>query len=124
MYQQTIMVVEDSTDIRVLLKMVLEVKGYRVLEAENGQQAVETALKERPELILMDLSMPVMDGWEATRQLRNYECLRDVPVIGLSAHCNGEKRELALRSGCNDCIMKPLDPPTLNKVLSEYLTVH
>ena len=63
MSQQTILLVEDSDDIRLLMKMVLEMKGYRVIEAANGRQAIERALEERPQLILMDLSMPVMDGW-------------------------------------------------------------
>lgn len=124
MPQQTIMVVEDSDDIRLLLKMVLELKGYRVLEAADGRQAIERALVEPLQLILMDLSMPVMDGWEATRQLRQLEQTRDVPIVGLSAHCYGERRELAIRVGCNDCISKPVDDQILNRILSEFLTVH
>jgi CheY-like chemotaxis protein len=124
MSQQTIMVVEDSDDIRLLIKMLLELKGYRVLEAVNGRQAIERALEEQPQLILMDLSMPVMDGWEATRQLRRLEQTREVPIVGLSAHCYGERRDLAIRVGCNDCIPKPVDDHILNKILSEFLAVH
>jgi CheY-like chemotaxis protein len=124
MFQQTILLVEDSDDIRLLLKMVLEMKGYRVAEAANGKQAIERALQELPDLILMDLSMPVMDGWEATRQLRRYERLREVPIVGLSAHCYDERRELAIRIGCNDCIPKPVDNHVLDGILSKYLSAH
>lgn len=123
MSQQTILLVEDSDDIRLLMKMVLEMKGYRVIEATNGRQAIERALEGRPQLILMDLSMPVMDGWEATRQLRLLEQTREVPIVGVSAHCQ-ERRELAVRAGCNDCVQKPVDEHVLNRILSEFLTVH
>lgn len=124
MSHQTILVVEDSDDIRLLMKIVLEMKGYRVLEAMNGKQAIEQAVHERPQLILMDLSMSVMDGWEATRQLRLLEQTRDIPIVGISAHCYGERRELAIKAGCNDCIPKPLDELALNRILSELLTRH
>jgi CheY-like chemotaxis protein len=113
--------VEDSDDIRLLMKMVLELKGYHVLEAANGQQAIESALKELPHLVLMDLSIPVMDGWEATRQLCKYERMRHLPIVGLSAHCNGKWREEAIEAGCNDCVQKPVDDQVVNRILSEFL---
>ena len=121
MSQQTILVVEDTDDIRLLIKVSLEMKGHRVVEAANGREAVERAVEARPHLILMDLSMPVMDGWEATQQLRRLEQTRGIPIVGLSAHCRGEGLELAIRSGCNDCISKPVDDNVLNKILSEFL---
>ena len=123
MSQQTILVVEDTDDIRQLIKLALEMKGYRVVEAANGKEAIERAVEARPHLILMDLSMPVMDGWEATLQLRRLEQTRETPIVGLSAHCHGERRQLAIRSGCNDCIPKPVDDSVLNKILSEFLNV-
>lgn len=124
MSQQTILLVEDSEDIRLLLKFNLEMKGYRVLEAADGRQALERVLEESPQLILMDLSMPVMDGWEATHQLRQYETLREVPIVGVSAHGYGERRELAIKAGCNDCVRKPLDDYALDKILAEFLTLN
>lgn len=124
MYQQTILLVEDSDDIRLMLKLALEMKGYRVIEATNGKQAVEYALQKSPELILMDLTMPVMDGWEATRRLRQYDRLRDVPIVAVSAHASDHLGEVAIKSGCNACIPKPVDDHVLDRVLSEYLTVH
>jgi two-component system, cell cycle response regulator DivK len=124
MNQQIVLVVEDSTDIRLFIKMLLERKGYRVLEATNGRQAIERALEELPHLILMDLSMPVMDGWEATRQLRQLEQTRHVPIVGLSAHCHDEPREVAIRAGCDDCISKPVDDQVLDRILSDFLPGH
>jgi two-component system cell cycle response regulator DivK len=121
MAQQTILVVEDSDDIRLLIKMMLEMKGHRVVEATNGRQAIARALEGPLQLILMDLSMPVMDGWEATRQLRLLEQTREVPIVGLSAHCHDEPREVAIRAGCNECISKPVDDRVLNRILSEFL---
>ena len=123
MSQQTILVVEDSNDIRQLLKIVLELKGYQVIEAADGQQAIKQAIEGQPLLILMDMSMPVMDGWEATRQLRQLEQTRKIPIVALSAHCQGEKRELAIRAGCNDCISKPIDNQALDKILGRFVTL-
>jgi two-component system, cell cycle response regulator DivK len=121
MSHQTILIVEDSDDIRLLMKAVLELKGYRVIEAADGQQALKLALETPPQLILMDLSMPVLDGWEATRQLRQLEHLREVPIVGLSAHCYGERRDLAIRVGCNDCLPKPVDEQMLDRILSRFV---
>lgn len=119
--RQPILVVEDSDDIRVLIKFMLEMKGHRVVEATNGREALERAGEEPPQLILMDLSMPVMDGWEATRRLRQMELTRGVPIVGVTAHCRDEGRELALRAGCDECIPKPLDEDALDSILSRYL---
>jgi two-component system, cell cycle response regulator DivK len=118
----TILLVEDSEDIRLLMKMILEMKGHRVVEAADGGEAIKRFLEERPQLILMDLSMPVMDGWEATRRLRQLEETRRVPIVGLSAHCHDEPRELAIRAGCDDCISKPVDEGVLDSILSRFLT--
>lgn len=121
---QTVLVVEDSDDIRTLLKLILEMRGHRVVVAADGREAIERALEERPQLILMDLSMPVMDGWEATRRLREIEQTREVPIVGLSAHCHGEPRELAIRAGCDDCIPKPVDDRVLDEILARFLLAH
>ena len=121
MTRHTILLVEDSEDIRLLMKMILEMKGYRVVEAADGCEAIKRSLEERPQLILMDLSMPVMDGWEATRRLRQLEETRLVPIVGLSAHCNDGPKELAIRAGCDDCISKPVDEGLLDEILARFL---
>lgn len=116
----TILLAEDSDDIRYLLKMVLEMKGCRVLEAADGQQALERAPQLKPDLILMDLNMPVLDGWEATRRLRQMAEMQGTPIIGLSAHCQGEWYQEAIAAGCEDCIQKPIDNEALDKILSRF----
>ena len=119
----TVLIVEDSDDIRRLMKMVLEIKGYRVLEAINGRQAVERAPLEKPDLILMDLSMPVLNGWEATRQLRLLDETRETPIVAVSAYCGDAKHEDALAAGCNACMHKPIDNQKLDEILSRFLRV-
>jgi two-component system, cell cycle response regulator DivK len=82
-----ILVAEDYDDTRSLIRMLLQTKGHRVVEAVNGREVVELAARERPDLILMDLNMPVMDGVEATRRLRARPEVSDVPVVAVTAHC-------------------------------------
>jgi two-component system, cell cycle response regulator DivK len=104
----TIMVVEDNEPSRDALARRLQRRGYRVLMAVDGQQAVTTAHMELPDLILMDLGLPVIDGWEATRQLKNDRLTRHIPVIVLSAHAMTNDRDLALEVGANDFDTKPV----------------
>src|SRR3712207_8036540 len=84
--QRTVMVVEDFEDNRFMMRRLLEMSGYRVVEAVNGQEAVEVAARERPDLILMDLSLPLLDGLAATRRIREQPDLRAVPIVAVSAH--------------------------------------
>lgn len=116
-----VLLVEDYDDTRILMKLLLEEKGCRVAEASDGQQAVWLALKELPDLILMDLSMPGMDGWEATRQLRQWEETRLTPIIGLSANCTVDGSGGAIEAGCNYCIDKPVDEEEIDRILSKFL---
>ncbi|MGH9945469.1 MAG: response regulator [Pyrinomonadaceae bacterium] len=92
----TVLVVEDYDDTRLLLRMMLEMRGYQVVEAENGRQAVEVAAKENPQLILMDLNLPLLNGFEATREIHSQPAMRNVPVVAVSAQCAGEYRQRAL----------------------------
>lgn len=100
---------------------MLEFAGYRVLEAENGIEAVEIALDEHPDAILMDMSLPGMDGCQATRLIREQPGLRAVPIIACTAYNRWEWRGKAIVAGCTDFITKPLDPEGLTAVLSHYL---
>lgn len=117
----TILVVEDFEDNRFMMRRLLEMSGYRVLEAENGEEAVTRAGEEQPDLILMDLSLPLLDGLAATRRIRQNAELRDVPVIAVSAHDTADFHAEALAAGCNEYVTKPIDFDQLEEVLSRLL---
>jgi two-component system cell cycle response regulator DivK len=113
----TIMVVDDNEPSRDALSRRLERRGYRILMAADGQQAVAAALAELPDLILMDLGLPGIDGWEATRQLKGAAITRHIPVIVLSAHAMTNDRDLALAAGADDFDTKPVRfEPLLGKI--------
>jgi CheY-like chemotaxis protein len=118
-----ILYIEDNDDNVYMLKMRLELLGdFEVLAAENGEKGCEMAATEQPDLILMDLEMPVVDGWEATRRLKGSPTTRDIPIIALSAHALAGEREKALAAGCNDFDTKPIEfdrlVATLRRVLA------
>ena len=105
-----ILYVEDNEDNIYMLKMRLELEGdIEVLVAENGERGCELAASERPDIILMDLEMPVMDGWEATRRLKSNPATRDIPIIALSAHALASEREKALTAGSDEFDTKPIE---------------
>ena len=117
----TIIVVDDCEDIRLVLRVALERRGYHVLEAENGRAAVELARRKCPDLILMDLDMPVLDGFAATRLLRQLDELCHVPVIAISAHPKDPFQADAFAAGCNEYISKPVDFEELGYLLHSLL---
>lgn len=108
-----ILYVEDNDDNIYVLKNRLGRAGYTLLVARDGAAGVAMAAAERPDLILMDLSLPVMDGWEATRQLKGAPETRDIPVIALTSHAMVGEREKALAAGCDDFDTKPVELPRL-----------
>ena len=108
-----ILYVEDNEDNVYMLKRRLERAGFEVLVAPDGEQGLAMAHDQRPDLILMDLSLPVMDGWEATRRLKGSEATRSIPVIALSAHAMPGDREKALEAGCDEYDAKPVKLPSL-----------
>lgn len=118
---KTVLVVDDAPDIRELLGMILSMKGCRVVEAENGQRAVDLAPQIHPDLILMDLSMPVLDGYEATRRLKARPESCGIPIVAVSAFCDADKKQKALAAGCDDCVGKPVDFGLLNGLLNKHL---
>jgi len=105
----TILVVEDSALNRKLIETVLKPHGYRVIAAENGRQAVDLALQERPDLILMDVMMPMMNGYEAARLIRGQGEINAVPIIALTASAMPHERDRALEAGCDGYVSKPID---------------
>lgn len=104
-----ILLVEDNETNRDMLSRRLIRKGYEVVMAEDGQRAVEMAAAENPDIILMDMSLPVIDGWEATRQVKAGEATRAIPIIALTAHAMAGDREKALDAGCDDYDTKPIE---------------
>lgn len=118
----TILVVEDFEDTRLLMKVWLGKKGYRIVEAADGQKALEVALRESPDLIIMDVEMPGMDGLTATRNMRQHECLREVPIITVSAYAADQYRAAALAAGSNEYVSTPFAPETLEKLIENYLS--
>jgi CheY-like chemotaxis protein len=104
-----ILYVEDNDDNIYVVKSRLSRGGHTVLVALDGEQGVAMAVSERPDLILMDLSLPVLDGWEATRRLKAAAATKDIPIIALSAHAMAGDREQALAAGCDDYDTKPID---------------
>ncbi len=117
----TIMVVEDYDDTRYILKRILEEEGYHVLEAVNGQEAVEIAQKEHPDLILMDLDLPILDGIEATQCLRQQSETKAVPIVAITAYPMSYTRVKAFAKGCNEYLSKPIDFDELKKHVMHYL---
>jgi CheY-like chemotaxis protein len=118
-----VLYIEDNDDNVYMLKMRLELLGdMEVLAAEEGEKGCEMAVRERPDIILMDLEMPGIDGWEATRRLKSNPQTRDIPVIALSAHALAGSREKALAAGCDEFDTKPIEfdrlVATLRRVLA------
>jgi CheY-like chemotaxis protein len=108
--KKTVLLVEDNEDNLVVYRTILDHVGYNVLEARDGEEGVNRAREEHPDLILMDISIPKIDGWEATRRLKADEATRDIPVIALTAHALEEDRERAMEAGCDGYLAKPIEP--------------
>lgn len=109
----TILIVEDNEMNRDMLSRRLERLGYTILIAVDGEMGIEVARENVPDLILMDMSLPVVDGWEATRRLKADEILGRIPVIALTAHAMARDREKAIEAGCDDYDTKPIELPRL-----------
>ncbi len=116
-----ILVVEDNVDNRCILVYRLRRLGdFDVLEAANGEQALQLVQKEQPHLIFMDLKMPVMDGWEATRRIRQTDIGKAIPIIALTAQAMAGDEEKALAAGCDDYLAKPIVDPAVIKAKVDY----
>jgi two-component system cell cycle response regulator DivK len=118
----TILIVEDNEMNRDMLSRRLEKKGFEIILALDGQAGIDAAAARRPDLILMDLSLPVVDGWEATHRLKADVALRQIPIIALSAHAMATDRQKALEAGCDDFDTKPIDMTRLMAKIDALLT--
>jgi CheY-like chemotaxis protein len=119
--ERTVMVVEDYDDTRIMVRQVLERQGYHVLEARNGMEAVELARRERPDMILMDINLPLIDGVNATRRIGEIEGMSHVPIVALSAYDSPELRESALGAGCVEYLSKPINVDQLEELTRRLL---
>lgn len=116
-----VLVVEDVDDTRLFLRLALEDHGFIVFEAENGEKAVENADREKPDVILMDLTMPLMDGFAAAKLIRQNEKLKDVPIIAITAHQETDFRSGAKASGFDAYVTKPIDVHWLKELIAGLL---
>jgi two-component system cell cycle response regulator DivK len=117
----TVLLVEDTEDNRQMMRRLLEMSGYRVVEAINGKEAIEVASQLRPEVILMDLSLPLIDGLAATRRIRSFPELTKVPIVAVSAHDTADIHSEALAAGCDAYITKPIDYSELEEIIQRLL---
>src|SRR3989441_1023711 len=118
---RTVLLVEDFDDTRLMMKMWLVKNGYRVVEAETGEEAINVAQRELPDLILMDVMMPGMSGLDATQRIREYQALRRTPIIAVSAYGANEYRSLAIEAGCNEYVSTPFDPGALAELIKSLI---
>jgi CheY-like chemotaxis protein len=119
---RTILVVDDFDDTRLMMRLWLERRGYRVVEASDGVEALEAARRESPDLVIMDIEMPALDGLAATRRIRGEEKTREVPIVAVSAYGAEHWRERALEAGCNEYVSTPFDPKELEDLIKSLLS--
>ncbi len=116
-----ILVVEDQLDNRQIIRDMLAPTDYEITEAEDGQQALEAIAKQRPDLILMDIQLPIIDGYTATRQIKADPAMRSIPIIAVTSYAlSGEEKE-ARAAGCDDCVSKPYSPHQLLAKIRRYV---
>ena len=118
---RTILLVEDFDDTRLMMKLWLTKNGYRVVEAETGEEAINTAQRELPDLIIMDVMMPGMNGLDATQRIREYQALSRTPIVAVSAYGADEFRSLAIDAGCNEYVSTPFDPNALAELIRKLI---
>lgn len=116
-----VLVAEDDADIRLLMKTLLAMRGYRVVEARDGQETLDVARLARPDLILMDLQLPRLNGFAVTRFIRQHHALKGVPILIVSGHDPVKHRNLALAAGCNGYVQKPVDFDHLEEMIASLL---
>jgi two-component system cell cycle response regulator DivK len=117
---KTILQIEDNYANRLLIERVLEPHGYRLLHAEDGETGVNLAIEEKPDLILMDMGLPDIDGQTVVTLIRQIPELQDVPVVAVTAWPADKALEMALRYGCNGCIIKPIDAKSFPAQIAQY----
>jgi len=117
-----ILVVEDQPDNRQIIRDMLADTGYEIAEAENGEEALAAITKQRPDLILMDIQLPIMDGYAATRRIKTDPALKSIPVIAVTSYALSGEEKKAREAGCDDYVPKPYSPRQLLAKIRQYLT--
>jgi len=120
-HPKTVLIVDDNQDIRDLFPIVIRMEGCTVVTADNGVQAIEKSALYSPDLILMDIRMPVMDGYEATRRILSTPQFAHTPVVAVSAHGDGNWEKRAREAGCVEWVRKPLDPSQIHDIIGKYI---
>ena len=118
---ETILVIEDNEKNRKLIKVVLKARGYKIIEAEDAETAMDQLKKDIPDLILMDIGLPEMDGFELTRLIKRDKTTKDVPIIAVTAHAMKGEKEKTLEAGCDDYVSKPIDINEFQKTVARVL---
>ena len=117
-----VLIAEDHEDTREMMCVLLSLQGYEVIQAKNGEEAIQIAALKSPDLILMDINMPVKDGFEATSELKTKEDTQHIPIIALSAHLsNGDWRVRIKEAGADECMDKPIDIQILKQTIRQYI---
>ncbi len=117
-----VLIVEDNEKNRYLMRSIIEKLGHQAIEAHDGGTGVKKAIEERPDLILMDIQLPVLDGYETTRRIRSNRGARDVPIIAVTSYAMVGDREKCMAAGCTDYMGKPIDPVHVMKVVEKFLS--
>jgi CheY-like chemotaxis protein len=118
---KTVLLVEDNEDNLIVYRTILDHVGYRVIEARDGEEGVARALADQPDLILMDVSLPKMDGWEATRRIKADAETRQIPIIAVTAHALDDDREKATQVGCDGYLAKPVAPRRVVEEVERFI---
>jgi two-component system cell cycle response regulator DivK len=116
-----VLIIEDNEKNLYLLRFLIEKLGHQVIEARDGQSGVKIAVDEKPDIILMDIQLPVMDGYEATRQIRSLDEFKEIPIIAITSFAMVGDREKSLAAGCTDYIEKPIQPENFIEKIKSYL---
>lgn len=116
-----VLIIEDNENNLYMMRFILTQMGHEVLEARDGASGVDLAKEKRPDLILMDIQLPVLDGYSATRRIREDEALKEVPIIAVTSYAMVGDREKAIAAGCTAYVEKPIDPESFIKVLERYI---
>ena len=121
--KQKILVIEDNEQNMYLVKFILEKYGYQIIQARSGDEGIQQAQQHKPDLVLLDIQLPVMDGYSVARELRKMQVMAEIPIVAVTSYAMPGDRENALKAGCSGYIEKPINPETFITEVEHYLTL-